>query len=116
MGSAAQRSNRLNMRGEIKVTLYAQLAAELGASNCLLSTASGRWRDMRSAWTDAAAYARSDVDFAFLSTAPGWRREMRSAWMEAAAYSWSDVDFAFLSTAPGWRREMRSAWIGFACG
>ena len=101
MGSAAQRSNRLNMRGEIKVTLYAQLAAELGASNCLLSTASGRWRDMRSAWTDAAAYARSDVDFAFLSTAPGWRREMRSAWMDAAAHARSDVDFAFLSTAPG---------------
>ena len=79
MGSAAQRSNRLNMRGEIKVTLYAQLAAELGASNCLLSTASGRWRDMRSAWTDAAAYARSDVDFAFLSTAQRIERNVHGA-------------------------------------
>ena len=69
---------------------------------------------MRSAWMEAAAYARSDVDFAFLSTAPGWRREMRSAWMDAAAYSWSDVDFAFLSTAPGWWREMRSGWTDAA--
>ena len=31
---------------------------------------------MRYVWTDAAAHARSDVDFAFLSTAPGWRREI----------------------------------------
>ena len=66
---------------------------------------------MRSAWMEAAAYARSDVDFAFLSTAPGWRREMRSGWTDAAAYARSDVDFAFLSTALGWRREMRAAWM-----
>ena len=50
---------------------------------------------------EAAAYARSDVDFAFLSTAPGWRREMRSASTDAPAYAGSDVDVTFLSTAPG---------------
>ena len=101
MGSAAQRTNRLNMSGEIKVKLSAQPAA--GQGNCLLSTAPSLWREMRSAWTDAAAYARSDVDFAFLSIAPGWRREMRSVWMEAAAYARSDVDFAFLSAGGGKR-------------
>ena len=31
---------------------------------------------MQSVWADAAAQARSDVDFAFLSTAPGWRLEI----------------------------------------
>ena len=95
MGSAMQRSNRLQMRREIKVTLYAQPAAFLGASNCLLSTVPSRWREKLSVWMDAAAYSVSDGDFAFLSTVPGWRREMRSAWMEAAAYARSDVDFAF---------------------
>ena len=55
---------------------------------------------------NAAAHARSDVDFAFLSTAPGWRRAMRSAWTDADAHARSDVDFAFLSTAPGWRRTL----------
>ena len=59
---------------------------------------------MLSVWMNAAAYARSDLDFAFLSTAPGWRREMRSASTEAAAFAGSDVEYAFLSTAPDWRQ------------
>ena len=63
---------------------------------------------MRSDWMEAAAYAWSDVEFAFLSTAPGWRLEMKSASTDATAYARSDVDFAFLSTAPGWRLKALS--------